>query len=378
MGSLAILRRGLFGPALLVMCAGWISAPAAADDDNRYLQTNLVSDIPGMAAHTDPNLRNPWGMSFSSTSPIWVANNVSGNSTLYRGDGSAVPLVVQIPGATNQSRGNPTGTVFNGSTGFVVHEGAKSGPARFLFATLQGTISGWNPAVDGTHAVIGANNAGKAAYTGLAIGTVGSNSFLYAANFRARTVDVFDAGFNQIVSPGAFTDSHIPADYAPFGIQNVEGFIVVAYAKVNPVTHRDDPGVGHGFIDVFDTSGNLVSRFARHGHLNSPWGIALAPAGFGKFSNHLLIGNFGDGRITAFDLNGEPDGQLRDTNGEVLAIEGLWALEFGNGALGTAKNKLYFNAGINGELDGLFGSLEAAPEDEDNDHGGDHDGHHHH
>ncbi|HEX2715777.1 MAG TPA: TIGR03118 family protein, partial [Candidatus Acidoferrales bacterium] len=335
-----------------------------------YRRVNLVSDIAGVARFTDPNLVNPWGLAFGPTSPFWVADNGAGVATLYNGRGQAFPLasplVVTIPSPTSATGGTPTGAVFNGTGEFVVSAGSKSGSPLFLFATEDCTILGWSPAVNPTIAVVAVNNSGLGAvYKGLAIGSTTSGNFLYAANFHAGTVEMYDKNFHQVKT---FTDANVDANFAPFGIQNIGGRLFVTFAKQKlPDKHDDDAGQGNGFVDVFDTSGNLIRRFAAHGALNSPWGLALAPGHFGKFSHHLLVGNFGDGRISAFDADtAEFDGQLIDPEGNPLTINGLWALQFGSGAPNNgSRHKLFFTAGIADESHGLFGFITAGREEED-------------
>jgi uncharacterized protein (TIGR03118 family) len=361
--------------ALLLGGAG----PAAAQF---YTQHNLVSDIPGLADLTDPSLVNPWGLVASTTSPFWVSNNGTATSTLYNGNtGAKVPLTnlpcqcVIVPGA-------PTGVVFNGTpfstgTGFVVTSGGASAPARFIFASEDGSISGWNPVVPtpvpppppvSSQGLIAVPPSDGAVYKGLAIAsTIPGNvagDFLYAANFRAGTVDVFDHNFVKL-PPGRFIDRRIPEGYAPFGIQNIGGIIYVTYALQNEEKKDDVPGRGHGFVNAFDTSGKLIRRVASRGTLNSPWGLALAPDDFGTFSNDLLVGNFGDGRIHAYEPTDTRDhdegykhrGMLHSAGGPPLEIEGLWALRFGNGGGAGPVNELFFTAGTDGEAHGLFGSL---------------------
>jgi uncharacterized protein (TIGR03118 family) len=341
-----------------------------------YLQTNLVSDIPGMAAHTDPFLLNPWGLAYGPTSPFWVSNNNAGVSTLYTGQGVKIPLTknpsqgVDIPSPDgNPTGGTPTGVVFNGRGGFNVTENGKTGSSIFIFATEDGTIAGWAPSVDFNNAVIAVDNSANptaadgAVYKGLAIATDSAGDrLIYAANFRAGTVDVFDSNFHPVTLPGGFNDPHIPDGYAPFGIQELGGNIYVTYAVQNAAKHDDVSGRGHGIVDVFNTDGVLEARLAQHGQLDSPWGLAIAPSNFGEFSNDLLVGNFGDGRINAFDLRTlNFRGQLKDPQGNPIVIDGLWGLKFGNGAAAGPTNTLFFSAGINGEADGLFGSLQAVP-----------------
>jgi uncharacterized protein (TIGR03118 family) len=328
-----------------------------------YLQTNLVSDIPGIARFTDPNLVNPWGLAYGPTGPFWVSDNNAAVSTLYTGNGQPQSLVVGIPGPDGTpTSGTPTGIVFNGGSGFTVTDGTHSGTAFFIFATEDGTIAGWAPAVSFTQAELAVPNpGGTAVYKGLAMGVNSTgNTLLYATNFRAGTIDVFDTSFRNVDSVITFHDPHIPVGYAPFGIQNIGGQLFVTYAKQDAAKHDDDAGPGRGFVDVFTTDGVLVRRFASHGPLNSPWGMALAPSNFGPFSGDLLIGNFGNGRINAFDpTTGAFLGALKDGNGNPIVIGGLWGLMFGNGAKAGSKHTLFFSAGINHEGDGLFGSLQA-------------------
>jgi uncharacterized protein (TIGR03118 family) len=325
-----------------------------------YQQANLVSNIPGKAHITDPNLVNPWGISYSPTSPFWVSDNGTGLSTLYDGQGNIQSLVVTIPPAVQGTTGSPTGTVFNSTTGFVVTKNGKSGASIFLFDSEDGTISGWSPSVDATNAILAVNNNPGAVYKGLAIATNQSGTFLYATNFRAGTVDVFDKNFAPAHLSGSFTDPNLPKGYAPFGIQSISGNIVVTYAKQDKAKHDDVPGKGHGFVDVFDTNGNLIKRLVSRGQLNSPWGLALAPADFGAFSNDLLVGNFGNGHINAFDPNsGAFIGQMMNSKGKAIKIDGLWGLKFGNGGQAGQTNQLFFTAGLHHEADGLFGMITA-------------------
>src|SRR6184192_1257935 len=327
-----------------------------------YEQHNLVSDGAVPADLVDAALVNAWGLVASATSPWWVADNGTGLSTLYNGNtGAKVVLTVSVPGA-------PTGVVFNSGPSFVVTSGTKSGPARFIFASEDGTISGWNPAVAATQAVVGVDHsAAGAVYKGLALASTAAGDRLYATNFHAGTVDVFDAGFHQVL--GGFTDADLPPGYAPFGIRLLGGTIYVTYALQDADKHDDVAGEGHGFVDAFDTGGNLIRRVASRGELDSPWGLALAPADLGSFSNDLLVGNFGNGRVHAFDpgsLEGDGEfqhrGSLQSAEGRPIAIDGLWALGFGKGAANNGPtNTLFFTAGPDGEQHGLFGTLVAAP-----------------
>jgi uncharacterized protein (TIGR03118 family) len=350
----------LFLWAVLVMVpVGLTLSPANAVA--YYLQVNLTSDGSVVAANTDPNLINPWGISYSSTSPFWVSDNGTGVSTLYNGAGQPFPvgspLVVSIPppaGGTSPS--TPTGLVFNGTNSFELTPG---NPARFLFATEDGTISGWNPATSPTSALRKVDNSASSIYTGLAIGNNGSGDFLYASNFEAATIDVFDSNFSPSTLSGSFIDPNLPAGYAPFNVQNLGGSLFVTYAMKNGSEVVSGPG--YGLLDIFDLSGNLVRRLISDGALNSPWGVAQAPAGFGDFSSALLVGNFGDGRINAFDpVTGAFLGYLQDSIGDFIAIDGLRGLIFGNGGNGGDPNTLYFTAGPNDGQNGLFGSLAPA------------------
>ena len=259
-----------------------------------YEQHNLVSDGAVPADLVDAALVNAWGLVASATSPWWIADNGADVSTLYNGNtGAKLALTVGVPSA-------PTGVVFNGGTGFAVSNGTASAPARFIFATEQGTVLGWSPTVAATQAVVAIDNSAVGAvYKGLAIASAAGGDRLYATNFHAGTVDVFDAAFHP-VSAG-FSDATLPPGYAPFGIRNLGGTIYVTYALQDADKHDDIAGVGHGFVNAFDPGGHLLHRVASRGLLNSPWGLALAPADFGQFGGDLLVGNFGDGHLNAFD-----------------------------------------------------------------------------
>jgi uncharacterized protein (TIGR03118 family) len=330
-----------------------------------YQQTNIVSSVPGLAASTDHNLINPWGLSLDPATGLFrVSDNGTGLSTVYDVHGNPHPTTVEIalpPGHTGTAA--PTGNVRNTTTGFVISEHGRSAPADILFATEDGTIVAWNKHVDRNHALVAADNsASGAVYKALTLGSNSQGNFLYATNFHNATVDVFDSHFHQVHLAGSFTDPNLPAGFAPFGIRNINGTLFVTYAKqLAPDNHDDQAGPGNGFIDEFDTSGNLIARFASQGALNSPHGMAVAPADFGTFSNALLVGNFGDGRINAFDLKtGKFLGQLSDASGRPITNVGIWGMTFGNGAGGTRTNTLYFAAGINGEQDGLLASISLA------------------
>jgi uncharacterized protein (TIGR03118 family) len=363
----ARLVRACVGLVALTLVAAQAIPAQAGVFRGSFHQTNLVSDIPGIAPLTDPNLKNPWGLSSSPTSPIWVSDNNAGVATLYNGAGQKVPLTVNIPAPGNVPGGTPTGTVFNGTSDFVVTEGGSSGPSRFLFATEDGTVLGWNPGVDRNNAIIAVDrsttpdSAGDvgAVYKGLTNGSVGTANFLYATNFRFATVEVFDTHFTLQNWPGAFTDASIPAGFAPFGIQNIGGLIYVTYAKQNDQKHDDVKGLGNGYVDIYTTSGALVRRFASQGTLNSPWGLAKAPSTFGNFHDAILVGNFGDGFISGFGADGSFRGQLKSETNAPIQNDGLWGLRFGNGGSGGSADELFFSAGLNDEADGLFGKITA-------------------
>jgi uncharacterized protein (TIGR03118 family) len=362
------MRRKL-RPFLKCLCAAVVFAaicfasqlPVTGQTSTQgYIQHNLVSDMPGVAITTDPNLKNPWGLAFSSTSPFWVADNGTGLSTLYNGQAQKIPLTVTIPPPTGSTdTAKPTGIVFNGTTDFVVSSGATSGPAVFIFATEDGTISGWNPNVNGTAAILTVDNsASGAVYKGLALAGTSGGNFLYATDFHNNAVRIFNGQFQLV---GSFTDPSLPPGYAPFGIANIGGLIYVTFAlQQGPDNEDDQRGPGNGFVDVFNTGGFLVKHLASHGTLNSPWGLAHAN-NFGEFSGALLVGNFGDGTINAFNITtGEFLGQLTEQHGFPIQIPGLWALAFGNGAQAGNPNVLYFTAGPNHEANGLFGDLQPA------------------
>jgi uncharacterized protein (TIGR03118 family) len=322
--------------------------PAFARADS-YSWTNLQSDIAGVAAHVDPNLVNPWGLAASSGGTIWVANNGTGTSTLYQQDGTTVPLVVTIPtSARNKGSGKPTGVVFNGTPFFKVTKNGNSQPGRFLFVSEDGSISGWNPQLDSTHAIVaidnGTNNGkNRAIYKGATLGVANGDNFLYVTNFHSGRVETYNENF-QPVNPNAFGDPNLPSGYAPFGIRNLNGEIFVTYAKQDAKGEDDVAGMGNGFVNVFDTSGNLLRRLVSNGNLNAPWGLALV-------DGELWVGNFGDGRINNYDpATGAFLETLSRADGTPLAFDGLWdLLPLGSG--------VYFTAGIADEEHGLFGLI---------------------
>jgi uncharacterized protein (TIGR03118 family) len=331
------------------------SASAGIQDDVFSLH-DLVADSAGAAPVADASLVNAWGLTAGPTTPWWSSNNGTNTSTLYNGTGAKQALTVSVPGG-------PSGTVFNGSaTDFVVSQGGKSGSARFLFATESGQILGWSPTVNGTTAITGADSsAGGAVYKGLAIAA----DRLYATDFHNGRVDVFDKSFAPVSLP--FQDPKLPKGYAPFGIQALAGSIFVTYARQDAARKDDVAGAGAGYVDQFTTDGQLVARVASGGRKNAPpnapWGLAMAPASFGVFSGDLLIGNFGNGRISAYQDRGGGKwvykGQLRHGDQTLIAIDGLWAIAFGNDAAAGPATSLYFAAGPGGEAHGRFGSITA-------------------
>ena len=353
----AILRGTLTAVALSLTLAA--AAPlAAAPPGNAYTVTPLVSDVPGAAPTLDPHLVNGWGLARSATSPWWVADNGADVSTLYTGAGAIVPLVPTV-------EGGPTGVVFAGIAGnFLVGTTASPttlAPAAFIFASQDGKIRAWRGG--STAALVTADLNDGAIYTGLTIGNSGSGPVLYAADFRNARVDVFDGNWNHVTPAGSFTDPELPAGYAPFGIQTIGGRVFVAYAKQNEDGDEEVAGQGRGFVDVFDAVGNLIGRFQGHGQLDAPWGLAVAPPSFGRFGGDYLVGNFGDGQINAYAEVApgvfEHRGTLRDSNGDRLAIDGLWALGFGNAGSNGSPEELFFSAGPDEESHGLFGKITA-------------------
>ncbi len=312
-----------------------------------FEQTNLVSSVSGLASHTDANLKNPWGIAFSATGPFWVANQVTNKATVYNGAGqpfpTSTPLVVTLV-----TSGGPTGLVFNATSDFQLFTG---GAATFLFATLSGSIEGWNPG-HGTMTEVRVLATDGASYTGLAPGNNGSGNFLYAADTANNKIDIYDAQFQKTSVAGSFTDPVLPAGFTVYNIQNLAGTLFVTY---------ENESAGGGIVDAFDLNGNFLRRVtanAAGGPLDSPWGLVIAPASFGPFGGALLVGNEGNGRISAFNpVTGQFLGQLLDAHANPIANPGLWGLIFGNGGNGGETGVLYFAAGIDDEQQGLFGSI---------------------
>ena len=370
-------RRAVFGlVAVLAAAVAAFGASALRASDgsaNLYTVTNLVSDQPGVAPVMDPNLVNGWGLTRLAGSPWWVADNGNDKSTLYNGAGTPQALVVSVPGG-------PTGAAANGGSAFVVHSGPASGAARFLFVNEDGQLLGWSPNVPApgsTQATL-ADTVPDAIFKGL---TLSGGDRLYATDFHEGRVIVWDSGFHRLTVPGGFIDPRLPDGYAPFGIQAIDQRIFVTFARQDENAEDELAGRGLGIVDMFDREGNLLGRVGSHNFLNAPWGIARAPAtGFGPFSGDLLVGNFGDGRILAFEpfggcrfetgINfGEADsprpcffdrGPLRGANHLPITIDGLWGIGFGAGNANSGPlNTLFFAAGPDDEEHGLFGTVVA-------------------
>ena len=372
---LAGARRSLWSAATIVTAGTLVTmalgAVPASAHTTAYRQINLVSDQPGKAPLKDPDLVNAWGLAASPGtnaapgSPLWVADNGSDKATLYTGatatSVSKAGLVVSVTGAA------PTGQVFNSDqSAFVVSDNkGHSGSSVFLFDTENGTIDGWSPAVGvtgsgpSTVTEVARDNGANAVYKGLAIAQASDGkTYLYAANFRSGRVEAYDSTFKPVELPGGlFVDPRLPAGYGPFGIAEIHGKLYVTFAKQDAKLEDDVAGPGHGFVDVFTNDGAFVRRLVTRGALDSPWGLALAPAGFGQFSGDLLVGNFGNGHINAYNrATGAHLGQLRRQNGKPIVIDGLWGLRFGNGNA-ARTNELIFSAGPDDESHGLLGKV---------------------
>lgn len=378
-------RKAIFAAAAVLSVATLLPfGTAAAWSRSAYTKVPLVSDLPGTAPVTDPNLVNPWGLTHSPHGPWWISDNGTGMASIYTGAGLQAAPAISIPSPSGEANGGtPDGIVFNRAASygygdeqdrqsFPVTQNGKSGSSTFMFATEDGTILGWNKDVNPTSAVIAVNRSTAtdqqgdvgAVYKGLAIasGDHHDDAHIYATNFRFGTVEMFDDNFNLVKS---FTDPQLTSTcvapgqcFAPFGIQNLNGDIYVTFALQGADKHDDQAGPGNGFVDVFDTEGHLEQRLIAHGNLNSPWGLALAPHNFGTASGDLLVGNFGDGTINAYDPDtGEFDTQLQDNQGNPIQTDGLWGIGFGNNGQAGRKNELFFTAGINDEAHGLFGKI---------------------
>ena len=340
---------------LSLLAVAALSLPASAQKVNI---TYLTSDITAVGPNLDAHLVNPWGMSIAPSGAWWISDNATGLSTLYDGNGVPQSLVVTIPPAQSGNTGNPTGTVYNPSTtDFKIHNMV----TPFLFCSEDGTISGWYV---GTTAFIALNNSSSGAvYKGMALASAGGHNYIYVANFHAGTVEVYDGSYTaHTFSAGQFTDSSIPAGFAPFNVQAVGSNLVVTYAKQDAAKHDDVPGPGNGYVDIYDTEGNLIRRLAHVLFLNSPWGVVQAPSNFSGFANDLLIGNFGSGLITAYNINtGAWIGNMLNVANLPVEINGLWGLAFGNGNGGGPTTTLYFTAGYFDENHGIFGMITPHP-----------------
>jgi len=341
---------------------GLAAALASAGWSDGFKVTNIVSDGSVQASRVDKNLVNAWGIASSpGGGPFWISANGTGVSVIYNGDGATLLSPVAVAGPKPTVKTSPTGQVFNGGPGFVVSKNGAKGAAAFIFATEDGTISGWNPTVDIAHAVLKVNRGASvgAVYKGLAIANNFFGDVLYATDFHNRKIDAFDSEFKYM---GSFSDPFLPKNYAPFGIQAFDGLLYVTFAaQKSPGDEDDFPGAGHGFVDVFSSYGYPLARLVSHSKLNSPWGLAVAPDTFGQLAGSLLVGNFGDGKVNAFDpYTGQYLGTLKDTFGTPIVINGLWGLIPGNGGKGGDTDKIYFTSGPGGEAHGLFGSIAAA------------------
>ncbi|WP_018433345.1 TIGR03118 family protein [Paraburkholderia atlantica] len=350
--------------ATLVSCGGGgggssNSSSTSPPVQSSFAATALVSDGAVPAAHTDANLKNPWGVAFNPKGFAWVADNGTNVASLYDGNGVPQSLVVTIPDGKNGSA-SPTGIVFNGTQSFLVTENGKSGVAAFIFAGEGGTITAWAPAVGPTNAfVMYDDGAGGAVYKGLALAAMNNGNFLYATDFHNNKIDVFDTTFTKVSMPGAFTDPAMPAGFAPFGIQAIGSNLFVTYAMQDADKHDDVAGAGLGMVDVYDTAGNLKQRFATGGPLNAPWGIAQAPASFGAMSGAIIIGNFGDGIINAFNASsGQSMGPISGPNNSPIVEHGVWGIAFGNDLSNQPSSTLFFAAGPNDEADGVYGRID--------------------
>jgi len=358
-----MFRLQVLRPRLLAgITALLVAAPAAfsATPGNGYLIHNLVADQYGIADYVDPNLVNPWGIITTASSPFWVSDGGTGLSTVYSSNGAPSATKPSVPpSAKDTAPSTPTGIVANATGGFLIQGKAPS----FIFVTADGTVSGWASAVSATAAQLMVDNgAAGAAYFGLAISATTTNAapLLYAANFATGNIDIFDTNYKPVAMAGAFVDPSVPAGFAPWNIQNLGGKLYVIYARQNAA--KNFAANGGGYVAIFDLNGNLLQHLVSNGPLNAPWGVAIAPATFGAFANDVLIGNFGDGTINAFDpTTGNSLGALVDENGNTISISGLWGLILGNGGSGGDANAIYFTAGTGGQKHGLLGSIQAAP-----------------
>lgn len=347
-----------------ILCIGLISACSKGgggkSPTSDYVAHYLVSDGALAADYVDTNLIDPWGIIFAPNSPVLVINKGTQTGTMYDGNGVKQSTTITFPSGANGAA-NPTGGVYNGTSDFVVSKNGVSAPANYVFDGEGGTITAWSNSVSSNPMIVYDDGTGGAVYKGLAIASVGNQNYVYASDFHNSKVDVFNGSFMKVTTHGNFTDPNIPSGYAPFGIQNIGGNIIVTFAQQTAPDNRlNNTGAGLGYVDMFDVSGNLIKRIATQGPLNAPWGVVMAPSNFAGFSNMLLIGNFGDGRINAYDINmGNFMGTLADKNGTPVQVPGMWGLAFGNGAASQPTNTLYFASGINKGNDGVYGRIPA-------------------
>ena len=363
----------------VVAAIAFAATPLLSQTMQQYQQTNLVSSTSGIAPNTDSNLINPWGISRSSGGPWWISDNGTGLSTLYSGTGATIPLVVTIPPATPQYKtGSPTGTIFNGTSQFDL---APNAPAIFLFATEDGTISGWNPGVNKTSAVILVNTKGASSFKGMTSATISSphrfaGTYLYVADFLNGRIDVFNSQFQRVPmlenrfnhphNDGEDNESH--SGFSPFNVQNIGGNIYVTYAATSGHSINELDGTGLGDVVVFSPSGKELMRFQHGPWFNAPWGITQASSDFGAYSHDILVGQFGSGEIAAFNpVSGRFEGLLMNSSNQPIQIDGLWGLSFGNGASAGSATALYFAAGSNNENGGLIGEITAVQNTQGND-----------
>jgi len=347
------------------LCAAVLTGCGGGGAASGFVATSLVSDFrastnPYNAATIDPKLINAWGIAFNPTGDVWVANAGTSVSTLYDGNGVPNSLVVSIPAGT-AGAASPTGIVHNGTGEFAVNQAGTRAASVFIFAGEAGTLSGWSPGVNPTNAIKAFDGAADGTvYKGLALASSGGANFLYATDFHNARVDVFNATFTKVTAAGGFTDPTLPAGFAPFGIQAIGGNLVVTFAMQDAAAHDHVAGAGLGVVDLFDPAGHFVKRLVDAGGvLNAPWGIALAPADFGPFGGALLVGNFGDGKINAFNVTtGAKLGTLSDAAGAPIAIDGLWGIAFGNGVNNQPMNTLFFAGGPFGETHGVYGRID--------------------
>jgi uncharacterized protein (TIGR03118 family) len=351
--SSAFLRR----PALNLALAAVVLSPVTSFAQ-QYQVTGLVSNPSQPSVKfTNPNLGNPWGIARSSTTVWWLCDKLKGVATLFDANGVAQPLIVTIPHSAQSAIGSPTGIVSNGSTDFEVDPGK---PAKFIFASFDGTISGWNPQANPTNAIIKVSATPGSVLTGATVAEINGKRFLYVADVNAGKIKAFDKNFQPVsLAGGAFQDDLLPGNFVPFNVQNIGGNLYITFAQQNQAKNFVTPGPGLGAVDVFSPDGSLLHRLETSASLNAPWGVVLAPSDFGTFSHSVLVGQFGSGEILAFDaVSGLLQGTLKDQNNKVIVLSAIWGLAFGAGNTNSGgPNELYFNAGIDKQTGGLFGEI---------------------